>query len=159
MINAKSSMWNGEEFLLVHALGIYREITNAVSVGRRVRVRTRRRRVSTDRFGAKTIESCLLRAGWAKSKYVFSKSRVAVAVEYRGRQRAACYAFGRIAMAYAQDEIDVGVLILVSAQRAMRPEAPRKSDELQGGNDIVSRWDIKRLIPPTPLLVLDVAAC
>ena len=142
----------------MHALGIYREITNAVNVGQKVRVRARRRRVSPDRVGAKTIESYLLRAGWAKSKYVFSKSRVAVAVEYRGRQRAACHAFGGIALAYAQDEIDVGVLVLVSEQRAMRLEAPRKSDELLGGNDIVSRWKIKRLVPPTPLLVLDVAA-
>jgi hypothetical protein len=59
-------------------------------------------------------------------------------------------------MAFAKAEIDVGVLILVSAQRAMRLGASRKADEHLEKNDIALRWDIKRLMPPTPFLVLDV---
>jgi hypothetical protein len=152
-ICAKGSVWNGEEFLLVRAPSVYREITRAISVDKESRSRTRRRRKS-DTSGVKNIELFLLRKGWTKSKLGFLKSRVAVAVEYQRRQRPACRAFGRIAMAFARADIDVGVLVLVSSRRSMRLRASRNSDEHP--EKMIPRRDIRRFMPPTPLLVLDV---
>lgn len=154
-ICAKSSVWNGEEFLLVRAPSVYREITKAISVDKESRSRTKRRRKSNG-SGTNRIELFLVRKGWTKSSLGFLKSRVAVSVEYRRRARPAFHTFGRIAVAFARGDIDVGVLVLVSARRFMRLETVRNSDGHPEKNDAVSRRDIRQFMPPTPLLVLDV---
>ena len=156
-ISDKHSIWNGEEFLAVRAPSIYREIKRAIAVARRSSSKQKSSQALANDSKATQFKRQLLREGWSNNRSGLTKSRVTVVVPRCPRRCLLKELYGRIAMAFATDTNDVGVVILISAKRLAWPRPPTKSKGWYYQKNRLSHLGLGQALPPAPMLVLEVA--
>ena len=117
----RSSICNGEEFLLIRAPRLYEEIQSAIKIGRQHPLATRRNQpISRSKCNAIAFAKRLLQSGWRASRLGLLKSRVAVLMPIRSKRYVLDSLAGKMAAAYRADTIDVGVIISTSSNRVTR---------------------------------------